>query len=106
MEALPPFMPSSTITLLVDGQARRKVTLPSQDALTATPEGACPGCGTSPFQVQGMGRRPSSDDRAWEADAQALCCKKLVGVLRLDVNTLFGVREDEAVFRQAGVRIY
>ena len=57
------------------------------------------------FKVQGTGRRPSEDDRAYEADAVAACCGQRVGLLRLEVSTLFGVREDEAVAR-LGVRIY
>ncbi len=57
------------------------------------------------FCAQGTGRRPSVDDRAYEADAVSACCSKAVGTLRLEVSTLFGVREDEAVAR-LGVRIY
>jgi hypothetical protein len=65
----------------------------------------CPGCGASPFKVAGTGRRIAPDDRAYEADAVALCCNRHVGVLRVETNTLFGLREDEAVLR-SGVRIY
>ena len=42
---------------------------------------------------------PSADDRAWEADAVALCCRSTVGILRVEMSTLFGVREDELVLR-------
>lgn len=65
----------------------------------------CPCCGASPFKVAGTDKRPSDDDRAWEATAVALCCDRHVGTLRVEPNTLFGVREDEAVSRM-GVRIY
>lgn len=68
--------------------------------------GACPGCGASPFKIAGDGRRPSIDDRAWEADGYALCCKRCVGVIRVEPSTLFGVREDEAVMNRYGTRIY
>jgi hypothetical protein len=79
---------------------------PAPDADHAVVVGACcPYCGVSPFKIAGSGRRPSKDDRAWEADAGCLACKAHVGTLRLEVNTLFGVREDEAVAR-LGIRIY
>lgn len=71
----------------------------------AVVEGACPSCEATPFKVGGTGRRPSADDRAWEADAVSLCCGQEVGLLRAEPNTLFGVREDERVSRM-GVRIY
>ena len=54
----------------------------------------CPSCGVSPFKVAGTGRHIAPDDRAYEADAVALCCDKSVGTLRVEVNTLFGLRED------------
>jgi hypothetical protein len=65
----------------------------------------CPGCGAHPFKVAGTGRRIAQDDRAYEADAVALCCDRHVGLLRVETGTLFGVREDEAVAR-LGIRIY
>lgn len=93
------------IFLLVSEGPRRKVKLPFPEADYANVEGACPECGKADFAVQGAGRRPSKDDRAWEADALSCCCSKLVGVLRVETNTLFGVREDEAVLR-GRVRVY
>lgn len=59
----------------------------------------CPRCGADPFLVAGAGKRPSADDRAWEADAGCLACGARVGTLRVEADTLFGVREDEAVLR-------
>jgi hypothetical protein len=59
--------------------------------------GPCPECGVAPFRVRGTGIRPSADDRAWEADAHCLACQKMVGILRVEADTIFGVREDEAV---------
>lgn len=123
-----------TIKLLIDGARPRRVREPYAGADHAVAEGACPSCkhrdecpgcvangndGTTSdwkrcgdclgrgggFKVAGTGRRISSDDRAYEADAVALCCEKRVGLLRVETGTLFGVREDEAVMR-LGVRIY
>lgn len=93
------------IKLLVDGGRARRCREPFPGADHAVAEGACPLCGSDDLKVAGTGRRPSDDDRAWEADAVALCCDRLVGTLRVEPNTLFGVREDEAVAR-LGVRIY
>lgn len=60
-------------------------------------EGACPHCKTEPLKVRGTGRRPSQDDRAYEADGFCVDCREPVGLIRNEVETLFGVREDEAV---------
>lgn len=56
----------------------------------------CPKC-DGVLRIGGSGKRPSSDDRAWEADGYSLCCLVPVGLIRVEVDTIFGVREDEAV---------
>lgn len=73
---------------------RTRLTPHSDHAVADKP---CPHCSATPLKVAGTGRRPSKDDRAWEADAVALCCKKAVGIIRVEMSTIFGVREDEAV---------
>ena len=65
----------------------------------------CPGCGATPFKVAGTGRRIAPNNRDYEADAVALCCDRYAGTLRVETRTLFGLREDEAVFSM-GIRIY
>lgn len=92
------------VWLIRDGE-RRVAAPPFNGADHAVVKGACPHCTAMPFKVAGTGRRPSTDDQAYEADAVALCCRTPVGILRAEVNTLFGVREDEAVSR-LGIRIY
>jgi hypothetical protein len=92
------------IFLLLDGKKLR-LSLPFEGADHAVVSVCCPHCEADPFHVVGMGRRPSKDDRAWEADALSRCCEKPVGVIRYETNTLFGVREDEAVLR-GRVRVY
>ena len=87
------------IFLIVREGPRRKAQLPYPEADHAEVEGACPACGVVPLKVAGTGRRASKDDRAWEADGVALCCRVYVGTIRVETNTLFGVREDEAVLR-------
>ncbi len=84
--------------LLLDG-AKRTIAVPHHGAAYAQVEGSCPLCRCADFKVAGEGRRASTDDRAWEADARALCCNASVGTIRVEPNTLFGVREDEAVLR-------
>jgi hypothetical protein len=84
------------MSLIVDG-ARFPLRLPHEAADHALCSGTCPSCGVTGFGVQGAGRRPSADDRAWEADGYCARCKKAVGLIRVEPNTLFGVREDEAV---------
>lgn len=90
------------IFLLVSDGPRRKAKNGGDHAIVA---GKCPLCGAEPFHCAGTGRRPSADDRAYEADAVSSCCNKYVGILRIEVNTLFGVREDETI-AQMGIRIY
>lgn len=88
---------TAKIFLLREGEARRVCRLPHEGADHALVDGSCPLCGAAPWAVQGCGRRPSADDRAWEADGVSTCCSKPVGVIRAESNTLFGVREDAAV---------
>lgn len=92
-------MAKQRVFLLPAEGVRLPCTVPHADAAYAQVQGACPACGCEDCKVAGTGRRPSKDDRAWEADAVALCCDQPVGVLRVETNTLFGVREDEAVLR-------
>ena len=87
------------IFLLIRDAPKRTAKPPHPEADHVIIDGACPLCGCKDFRTAGTGKRPSEDDRAWEADARALCCGKPVGVLRVETNTLFGVREDETVLR-------
>lgn len=107
----------STLFFLPREAKRRRAHERFSGADHAVAEGPCPGCQSlesyecgeratvAGFRVQGRGRRIAPDDRAYEADAVAMCCDGAVGTLRLETNTLFGLREDEAVSR-LGVRIY
>jgi hypothetical protein len=65
---------------------------------------ACPKCAHQPLRVHGKGKRPSDDDRAWEADGSCFDCAEPLGLIRADVDTMFGVREDVAV--QLRARVY
>lgn len=85
------------IWLIVSDGQRRTLHEPHEDADHAIADGACPKCDAVPCGVQGSGRRTSADDRAWEADGYCTACKQHVGIIRVEPNTLFGVREDEAV---------
>lgn len=82
---------------LLTATARIPLHLPHEEADHAVAVGACPKCNASPWGVQGTGRRPSTVDRAWEADGVPTCCQQFVGVIRWETDTLFGVREDELV---------
>jgi hypothetical protein len=98
------------VTPWLERRPRLKAKEPFPGADHAVVEGVCPGCGHQEpegggFKAAGTGRRISSDDRAYEADAVALCCEKHVGTLRLEPNTFFGIREDEAITR-LGIKIY
>jgi hypothetical protein len=96
---------------LTTSEGVRRVRIPEdwkdnpQQAPYAIADGACPHCKAEPFKVAGARRRISSDDRAYEADGGCIACEKFVGILRQETNTLFGLREDEAMSR-LGIRIY
>lgn len=86
------------VKLLLSGDdSTRACSVPFNGADHALADGACPFCGIGSFKVAGSCLRPSADDRAWEAEAVCLACKARLGTLRVETNTLFGVREDEAV---------
>jgi hypothetical protein len=90
---------------LITSSGRRRCRVVSPDANHAIAPGQCPACYAEPFRVQGTGKRIAADDRAYEADGVCMACSQSVGTLRVEVNTLFGLREDEAVFR-SGVKVY
>jgi hypothetical protein len=72
------------------------VEVPGQQCPHAGEHAPQPGC-TSAFWIRGYNRRFSDDDQAYEADAACAVCGNHVGLLRVEVDTLFGVREDHAV---------
>jgi hypothetical protein len=79
--------------------AQIKVKLPEDQRAESVSIGIdCPEC-KKPLQASGTNKRIAPDDRAYESDAICIGCNKMVGTLRLVTNTLFGLREDEAVLR-------
>ncbi len=96
------------VFLIRDG-ARRKCSVPfhgktAADHVVVIGE-SCPHCKDKPFKVGGANMRVSTDDQAYESDAGCMSCKKPVGTFRAEMNTLFGVREDEAVLH-GRARVY
>ena len=94
-----------SIKLLTKWGPQRKCKQPYPESDHVVADGACPCCNAEPFKIGGSGMRESKDDRAWEADAGCLECRAHVGTLRVEMNTLFGVREDAAVL-SGRVRVY
>jgi hypothetical protein len=90
------------VYLKVDG-ARRALDVRAEYAILSGP---CPKCGALPCNVQGTGRRISSDDRAYEATGVCLACKQAIGTIRAETGTLFGVEEDERVLASGRWRVY
>jgi len=75
----------------------RSLPVPADGAAAAEDPHPCPACGEAPCMVAGRGHRISMDDRAHEADGHCSACGALVGILRLEVETIFGLREDDAL---------
>jgi hypothetical protein len=94
------------VFLLPNGGGKRLVCrVPYPEANHAVVQGAKCVCGAEPFKVQGAHKRIASDDRAYEADAVCPACGAHVGILRAEVETLFGLREDRAVL-EGRFRVY
>lgn len=82
---------------LVSGRRRLKVIVPFSGSDHAVVEGKCQHCGVEPFKIAGRGQHIAADDLAYEATGYCLVCMKMVGTIRAEPETIFGVHEDEAV---------
>lgn len=76
------------------------------DGVAGIASGACPGCGASPFLVQGHGRSRNGSSDTYRAAGTAKCCGDAVGYIFAKVDTLFGLEEDEAVMLNGRSRVY
>lgn len=94
-----------TILLIRNGDLM-PLTLPFEGAEHVLSSDPCPFCRASPCAVVGAGQRIAEDDRAYEADAFCAACRNPLGLMRVEVPTLFGLREDEAVLRHGRARVY
>lgn len=95
------------ITLTLNNGDVRSAKRPYENADHAVASGACPGCKAEPFKVAGCGKSIDPDRRhdTYRADAVCIACSGHVGILRVKVDTLFGIEEDERV-ASMGIRIY
>ena len=91
-----------TLTLR-DGSIRALTPWPSGERAIAV--GSCPLCGAEEFPVAGHARHIESHD-TYAASAESLCCRQPVGTIRVRVETLFGLEEDEAVLIHGRARVY
>jgi hypothetical protein len=91
------------IMLHLDDGTVLKVPDPEDVPDATMPGVACPACKAEPLVVHGFGRRHDYD--TFYADAMCMQCQARVGELRVKVNTLFGISEDEAVL-QGRCRVY
>jgi hypothetical protein len=82
---------------LIREDKRLRCAVPSKHSPHVVAPGQCPDCGETPWKVSGGTPYPSDDDRAYQATAVSLCCRRRAGIIRAEVDTLFGVREDDAV---------
>jgi len=68
-------------------------------------EGLCPGCGTTPFRVQGLGLEGDAE-HGYRAGGVSVCCQQNVGWIYAVPETLFGSEEDRAVLSFGRARVY
>lgn len=93
------------LTLHLEGRKAIRLKMPENpDALHVdVPGEKCPIC-EAPLQVAGAKKRIGGHD-FYTSEAGCIACNAHIGELRLQVSTLFGLKEDETVLR-SGVKIY
>lgn len=84
----------------------QEIPQPSDGARYLVVGGKCPECAAEPLTVRCPEKRIAQDDRAYESVAFCIGCQRLVGQVRAEVDTLFGLREDEAVLLHGRARVY
>jgi len=99
------------ITIVLDNGTRHKARLPYEGAhhielrIAKCPHGCgaicdaldATGAAMPPFiKVAGSGIKHTSRD-TYFADAIALCCRRKIGTIETQVDTVFGIEEDERV---------
>lgn len=93
------------IVLLIDGK-RHAARLPHEGADVAHVGMPCPLCRKpAPLVVQGADNHIGGHD-FYKAVATAQCCLRVVGELRVYVDTIFGLEEDEAMLKHGRARVY
>lgn len=89
----------------VNGKSYECLSQPNQESAEVK-DCACPHCKANPLRVSGSGMRIGANDRSYEADGFCASCGKHVGLITVATNTLFGLKEDEAVLKHGRARIY
>lgn len=80
-----------------DGAEHEAAAPPDKGAPVVSIDAACPGCGArSPIEVAGKGIE-RHDDRVYYARAFHVGCGTRLGVLCVEVDTIFGIEEDQRV---------
>lgn len=92
-----------TVTVHMDG-TERSCFVPFEGAPFVAVDGWVCECGETNC-VRSDERVIALDDRAYEGRAYCVGCKRAVGRLRVEMGTLFGLEEDEAVMR-GRARVY
>ena len=94
------------VTLTIQGvEVLELAEAPAPGASAVAFAGSCQLCGASPFYVAGAGKRIESHD-TYAAEASCLACKGRVGVLRVQLSTIFGLEEDERVIHGSACKVY
>jgi hypothetical protein len=94
------------VTFTGNDDKKHRAIVPYEDAgHVLVPGMLCPTCRIEPLRVKGTGKYVESSNTY---AAHAVCaenCGAHLGTLRVQVNTLFGIEEDERVFA-SGIKIY
>lgn len=68
--------------------------------------GRCPACNHGELRVIGDERNQDIGSHTIKAPALALCCGQEIGVVLVELSTIFGIEEDRAVLVHGRARVY
>ena len=93
---------------LINERGNTELNLPREQEgfVTMAPQCTLGACKGTHMRIQGRGPRIAADDRAYVAEAYTECCNRHVGTMRYEPDTIFGIREDEAVLNNGRARVY
>jgi hypothetical protein len=86
------------ITVSVEGKVHA-ANRPNPESNFVVVDIPCPHCKSAPLEVRGRGKPERGHDFYKNTDTITLCCGEAVDWIRVKLDTLFGLEEDERVLR-------
>lgn len=83
------------VTVTIGGK-RYKAKLPYPHAKYVVVDVACPECANNPLEAQGVGNQERGHDTI-KSNCACTTCNKVIGTICVQVDTIFGLAEDDKV---------